>query len=170
MFDWLKGLAAPPLPLTEAQRMRLARLRESIPRSASVERWGNVALDDARWAVADVESSGLDWWLDHYAIRIATRHNLPPTRSAPRSCSVPCYRFAHRKATRPSPPFWGWRTNFSGCDADNTILKMRKFRDGNADRKSLLRSARGAEFAGWANDRHSLMNLEQPMLRRSIEN
>jgi len=59
-LEWLKGLAAPPPALDEAQRMRLAGLRESIPRGARAERWSNVPLADARWVVADVESSGLD--------------------------------------------------------------------------------------------------------------
>ena len=59
-LEWLKGLAAPPLPLTQAQRMRLARLREPSSRRNAAEQWNNVSLDNARWVVADVESSGLD--------------------------------------------------------------------------------------------------------------
>jgi len=59
-LEWLKGLAAPPLPLDAAQRARLARLREPSSRRGAAEQWNNVSLDDARWVVADVESSGLD--------------------------------------------------------------------------------------------------------------
>ena len=60
MFDWLTGLVAPPLPLEAAQRMRLARLQGGRSNGGSMEKWSNVALDDARWVVADIESSGLD--------------------------------------------------------------------------------------------------------------